>query len=619
VKFVKWAGVKSSAFKKALLIVAVGAAAVGAAYCYWLFRPLPKTDLARLAPGDALAFVEFGDLPGVLNDLQTTEFWERTRPAIGFPDQLAYVGESAGALRQLNLGPDEAVILSRAQWALAVTGFTVEGKGSETSPGIEVSVTPRCTLIMHPRSSPARMARAVESRLPLLARKIFGADVAAAETPGRDGPILRFHKPGQPRTLLVAVRGDVAFFSNDEASLQACLDAQSARRASLSESDALARGRRAVQGDDATVFAYVSPAGLSKLAQVGLGVLPDASAVAGSVSVNGQERPLPDAAMAGLTDGLAYGARVENKRVTDRYHLLLSPELAGRLRAHFVADRKSLRALEILPANVVSYTTLVIRRPVDMIEEAQAAVSARTNAAVAFLLRQLNVAMRDRYGLGPRETLENVLGEEMAIASLDERSSAVCLIEVRDRVRILPVLDRYLRAAKFTLKNESYRGADLVVSAHPDKRAACFIGDFLAVGTAEQLHVLIDAQADGVTLSKSPSAPFRAPAAGDGAFMHAMRSDRAELESLTLAVAKLAHAGDATRARLADPAVREALDAQPAALSKTELRADGIYTETRSAAGNFARLASFVGEDAPIVGTPAPAASERTERPPARR
>jgi hypothetical protein len=65
-----------------------------------------------------------------------------------------------------------------------------------------------------------------------------------------------------------------------------------------------------------------------------------------------------------------------------------------------------------------------------------------------------------------------------------------------------------------------------------------------------------------------------------------------------LAISKLTRVTDGSRELLEQESVRAALDRVPPRVSFTEFRASGIYTETRSAVGNFGLVASlFGGED----------------------
>ncbi len=611
-----------------LLLVGVGL------YVAYGRKPV-RVDMARYAPADVLLFAETGDLPDTAARLTDTVFWKELRPAVGFPDQLLYLGTGAGVVKQLDLGPDEARLLGRAQWAVVVTGVTTEGKpvvnpasptaGSTPKPekkdepsanpakkrpdgkegpktdspkpnepegtiGVELSVTPRLAVIVKSNISAGAVERLAAARLPLLARKLFGAEPVRDDTNYQQVPILRFRAPGSSKALVAAVLGDILFVSNDEPTLQGCLDVAAARKPALADLPALAPARTAVKGNDAALFAFVSPAGIARLGQFGFGFLPE------SVMTNPAAQSLVETAVKGMTDGLAYSANVEDGRVADRYLFTLHPEAAASLRANAGTLPRPPRAIELLPGDgVAACSVTAIKRPFDALDRTQQAISARSNVAVAFLLREVSNALRAKYGLGPRESLDDALGEEIAHVTFSDKAS-VWMFQVRDRVRVLPVLDRYLRADAATIANETVSGVELVVSSHRDGRAAGFLGDFLVVGPKPALQKLIQERGKGAS---GLMALFREKLTADNAPISSfsLKSDREELEALSLAIVKLSHSGDATPARLNDPALRKVIDAQPPAVGKTELRNDGLYTETRSAAGNFALFAALVGPD----------------------
>lgn len=597
---------------------------IGAAVYFTYGRKPVRVDMTRYAPADALLFAELGDLPETTAKLTETLFWKGLRPAIGFPDQLLYLESGAGFARQFDLGPDEARLLGRAQWAVVVTGVTTEGKPvvnpaptsttstpksekkgepggpekpktgeSEGTLGLELSVTPRLAVLIKSNISAGAVERLAAARLPLLAKKLFGAEPVREDTNYQQVPVLRFRAPGSSKALVAAIVGDLLVVGNDEPTLQACLDVIAARKPALADLPALASARTAVRGETATLFAFVSPAGIARLGQFGFGFLPE------SVMTNPSAQALVETAVKGMTDGLAYGASIEDGRVTDRYLFTLHPEAAAALRPHAATLRRPPRSLELVSGEGVT-TCLVtgVKGPFEALDKTQQAISARSNIAVSFLIREVANALRAKYGLGPRDTLDDALGEEIAHVTFSDRAS-VWLFEVKDRVRVLPVLDRYLRTGGATISNETLDGVELVVSSHPDGRAAGFLGDFLMVGPKPVLQRLIRERGKAAS---GLMALFREKQGTDTApvISFSIKNDREELELLTLAIAKISHSGDATPARLQDPAVRKVIDGQPPGIGKTELRDTGLYTETRSAAGNFALFAALIGPDEPV-------------------
>src|SRR5262245_6229086 len=139
------------------VVLAVGAfvAIVAAGVALWYWRSPARVDMARYAPEGVLAFIEIDSLPDLVSGLTETQAWLELASPLGLSTQLDYAGATAGLLGSFGIGPDDAVILGRAQVAVVIT--SVEA-GAEASPDEDPSaatvvIRPRCAIILKTRSS----------------------------------------------------------------------------------------------------------------------------------------------------------------------------------------------------------------------------------------------------------------------------------------------------------------------------------------------------------------------------------------------------------------------------------------------------------------------------------
>ncbi|MFQ3582082.1 MAG: hypothetical protein SNJ67_14035 [Chloracidobacterium sp.] len=558
-------------------------------------------DLARYSPREALVFVETDSLPNALRRLETLSFWKAIKPAIGVPGQFDDVLTSARVLAWLDVGPAEAKLLARARWGLIITGLTAEVAApespssdplnttstpakAETPPGAALDVTPQLTVCLATGLSAEQTLRVGQERLPLIARKLFGCAPLPPEQADQTVQLMRFRHPERPETSLwAAARGDLLFLANDEAAIRACLEATDGRRATLADLPAFKRARQSIHPDQALLFAFVNPAGLEAALRLRQGNLGHNNVV----SQDGKEQSLLASMLAGLSDGLGYSLDVQEGQVVDRYYLALHPSIVTELRPHVRPALGASAPQRFLPkqGSLISFGW---SRPLTALDRVQTALAARSNAAVAFLSRELLDGLRERYGIRPREPLDDALGDQwLAIHPGDEaETETIWGISVRERARLLPTLDRYLRADGASITNVNVAGSDvpLAASTHRDGRAACFLDNWLLLGNRPTLERF---------LAQPPQPPVAFPPVAD-AFLYRHTCPQEDLSQATLALIKLTRAGEATPLRLTEPAIRQAIEQQPVATGYFRLGDDGCLGEMRSPIGNLAYLTSFI-------------------------
>src|SRR5262249_21770796 len=97
--------------------------------------------MEKYVPATALGDLEIDSIPEVLDGLTGTRAWRNVGAALGLSSQLRDVGTAAELIGRTGLGPDEAVVAGRAQFALAVTDL--ESETGETPEGPLLHFKPR--------------------------------------------------------------------------------------------------------------------------------------------------------------------------------------------------------------------------------------------------------------------------------------------------------------------------------------------------------------------------------------------------------------------------------------------------------------------------------------------
>src|SRR5438270_10225658 len=86
---------------------------------FFLLRRPARVSMDRYAPSDSLALVEIDSLTDLVDGMTHTKAWRELGPVLGLSSQLSQVGFVADLIGRSGLGPDEAVVAGRAQFAIA--------------------------------------------------------------------------------------------------------------------------------------------------------------------------------------------------------------------------------------------------------------------------------------------------------------------------------------------------------------------------------------------------------------------------------------------------------------------------------------------------------------------
>ena len=157
------------------------------------------------------------------------------------------------------------------------------------------------------------------------------------------------------------------------------------------------------------------------------------------------------------------------------------------------------------------------------------------------------------------------------------------------------MVKKYLTRKGGSITTEQNDGTEVLVSSNDDRRAAAYCGDFLLLGTRDQIAMIIDTYGKRYGIDGDQRFKQSLSQLGVNAPLITYRAREEDAPKFLLAVSKLMRVTDGSPELLERDTARKALDRLPPSMSFTEFRNYGVYTETHSAVGNFGLLASLVG------------------------
>jgi hypothetical protein len=560
--------------RRVLIVVCVLAAAVFA--WLWWTRPV-KVDMAAYVPADSIIYFEADSLPEIFSAVTSTDDWRALAPAAGVEPNPAGRGWLTGLLSFTGAGPSDAVVLSRAQVAVAVLGFDASEESDET-----LKYTPRAALVAETHTSEWRVKAAVEKLVGDFARRSFGA--GAPERKEIDGA--SFYVWGAPsgerRKLVAAVYESVAVVGNDEAAVRACLDVRRGARPSLAGNEQLKEMRARLRSDGALAFGFAPQGSAAKVVEV------FAPAFVGGVSQEAHVQSVLATVLPQLINqtigSVGWSARVAGGRVEDDYFLSLPGAMSERLRGPLApgGDAQA-AAADFLPPDAYQFSLYNFRDPETAWRGLGAALSSQVDVSRATIITLALEALLKPYGIEePREFLR-ACGPEVATARLEEESEGKVLVAlVRDRAALAERVRAYLRR---DARAERAGGADLFVSKDPERGAAAFAGDYLLLGSEEDVRRCLAAHAEGRTLKTAEALKAAAQNFFDEPPLAlTLTDDRDSVRST------LSHFARRDGAHQDQAALEEALARRAYSVGQTRLTDGGFEKKTRSSFGLFGEI-----------------------------
>lgn len=567
-------------FLRKALLVFLALLLVLAVWVWWNYPR--KVNMTAYVPADTLVYLEANDLPDIATGVINTDAWKALAPAAGIRSNLGNLGWLSRLASWTGIGPADAVVLSRAQVAVAVLNLEAADAGDT------LKIKPVYAVVVESHTGEGRLQSAVEKRVGDFARRAYAEPrVETKEVSG--AKFTTWNSVDGERRIVAAVTGSLAVIGNDEAAVEACLAVRRGERPSLEGNAHVEEMRRRVEGGNGTLaFGYVSPEGTSRLLEMA------ATAYAGQISQDPRAQSaaasiLPPLAKK-ILGGAGWSARLTDGAIEDRYFLALENGVAERLRPALGARPEGASSSsELLPAEIYSLSRYNYDDPARAWRGLNDAIASQADALGSVLITRLLAASLRPYGIEEPDAFLRAIGPEIVTARLDDSgSNTVTVVQVRDEKTLRDFLARRIGAKP---RVESVGGAELLVSDNERKDAASFVGGYLMMGTAENLRRCLEARVAGRTLAADDDfrRTARLASAAGPANVATFTEDDAPARTFVTALASQR----GVRERAVDLAqLEEALGRLRYALSETRLADRGFERRTRSSFGQFGSLAS---------------------------
>jgi len=559
--------------------------------CYFALRRPTPVAMERYVPASSLAYLEINNLADLFDDLTNTQAWRELGPAFGLSSQLRQIGLMADLLGRTGLGPNEAVLAGRAQLAVALTD--VEAETGQTDEGPYLHFRPRLALIIETHAPPAAAARLVNQRAIIIAQRIYGMAVKQEEQEHQGTRLLVFRGAKTDSQLVAAAIGSVVVLTNYLEAMKASLDTIAGRSPSLAEDAALARLKPDIAGN-AAVMAFVTETGINKL----IALLPAlaASRYAAEPETVASFTNLLEHLASQSAAGLLYSAEFKDGGVADHYLAALKPGIGEALaEAMKPAQAASFMSPQLIPREIEELTLLNVERAGELPERALKQLAPHVDIVAGIALREFVINLRKQYGIEGGESVGDAVGHEIALVNFGDGGPQALLISVKDKNRLAPFISRYLSHGNAKVTTENVSGTEIIAASNEDGRAAAFIGSFLVLATRQQIGKMLDAQAAGNVIAADEKLQTAIALRPQATSVVSLKPDDRRAGELLLGVSKLTRVTDGARELLDQEAIRKTLDHLPPTAGFTEFRAYGIYSERRSAIGNFSLLSSLFG------------------------
>jgi len=586
--------------KLIVLVLLVGLLTSGFIY-YKYITLITKKDMAEYVPNSAAAFLEVNSLSNLFTELTKTKAWQQFAHNFSISNQVEYLADAANIVSFTGLGLNEATLLARAQYVVVLDGLKIEtklvntsdkkqvleepkeSKESKESETGELEVIPQLALVIETHSN--KVEEYLSNRVNLLAKRIYGDNITSREETFQNIKIKIFQVPNTERQIVTAQKGSVMIIGNSKNTVENCLAVLLGQKASFKQDPYLKLAREKLSKDSA-IFGFVTGKTVASILQISTNILPESL-------VKNNEQGLPSIISEQLIDGIAYSVSFDNKEVVEKYFTLVKPDLASKISSIVkpIANQDLTLTNKLMPKSL-DFTVFFLQEPAQLIEELITAISAHTNVVVSFALRQLVINLGKQYGIEPTEPIGNLISNENALIKLPNNDKFLFLLKVKDKLKLLPTVGRYLRKGSTEKVNsEEYKSLEIVTSPDKEMQAIAFLEEYLVVGTRSQLIKFIDiwqqeqkTQAYNLELVKNnPSAIF---------LSHKLENQK--VGEFFLNLSRLLRTTDGAREILSTEPIKSLLAQTPASISVGYFLDEGLMIEKRSPLGVFTWLSNLI-------------------------
>jgi hypothetical protein len=467
------------------LLLALPVLAVVGSWLY-LNRPV-RSDLSAYAPADSLAFVETNDLLALGIGVEQTAAWKSLAGPMGARTQLLPNPWLVRLARWTGIGTADAILIARSQVAMVFGGAEARQDGST------LTIKPLTNIIIETHTSQKRMRSSMEGHMRDFAQRLYKQPVEVRKQLGGI-ELTEWTSVDGTRQIVVAFTGTAVIVGNDEASVVRCVEVRTGKRAPLSSVASFNESRTSVNAATASVFGFVSKAGVKSLLQAYVlfrnRTSPNAPAEA---------RIFADT-IGNLAESLGWSARFVDGMVEDRCAIKLADGIAEKLRDDMVPQKKiDITSLPFVPQNVHSVSIYNFRDVEGVWRDLNAVISSHADLLGAVATRPLLQSLLKPYGIEDADTFVHSVGAQIQTVRLDEDSPSVLVTEAFDRQGLRKLVQRRLGP---DAKTEINGDTELSISA-ADNWSATIANNYFLTGPAEQVRRCLEAKAASSSLTST--------------------------------------------------------------------------------------------------------------------
>lgn len=537
----------------------------------WIWWSQPRiVDMATYVPGDTVVYLELNSALKLANSIEQNDTWQALAPSMGLPAKAS--GGFQSFLAHVGIGPADAVIFSRAQFALSVVGI------NQIQTEDTLRVRPEVALVVETHTSSWRTRPVVRKAIQQLASFAYKQSTCA-ERAGNSN-FVECTESGGDRKLIAAVDGSVVVIGNDEKAVQACLDVQHGSRPSLQTNGDMIKVRSEAAGPNSLAFGYISGTSSARL-----------FAWAAPLMIGKPDDPklseLLETSANKILGAMAWTATPLAGGIEDRYLITLDPAVATRLQPAFTTTRVDENSWNFIPAGFQSVTIYASNDPLAAWTALSAALALKLDAVSAVLFGSLLKSSLAVYGVDNPNTLFPALKPPlMTITPTSNANGSVFVAGVEDTTKLRSVIiEQNKNTSGQLLEGPQFSLVD------SKEFATVLIDNYVVLGKTENVKEYLLALRSGhVSTDSLERVNHFAP--DSNASIRTYANDEQRVQNFMEVIGSLKK-GETPQVRL----VQDKTKNWSFSSTESTLTSNGIERKTRSAFGQFSSLLSLLKQD----------------------
>ena len=423
-----------------------------------------KADMRKLLPGEAIIYLETGDVARTLESLTASRAFQELAESV----------------------PDYSVF-ENMQIAVAVTGFET------TEENAALSFKPRFVAVAETHAWSWQTISFAENQLAGFVVKNYGED-AKLETSEKNGGKFFNWKASDNRQVFAFVQGSLIYFGNDAAAIEKCLAIQKDEAESLVKNESLTR----VYSGNNLAFGYVSSEGVKQIANLaGVSVAVETTAEASGRSFIAGILPQ---ILQNTTKEIVWAANKTERGIEDVFSISLTTETVSVVREILATAQPTNNSIDFLPAEFSSATRYNLENPLTAWRGLLFVTAKNADAVSGNLLIRFSDSLLEPYGISEAETFLSQIDSEIFTAQFDaEGEKSVAIVKIKDAEKLKSSISKEINFQSVPTVQD---GAEIWFSQ--DKRiAAAFLENKLILGDDESVLKCLQAKQAGQSIMRA--------------------------------------------------------------------------------------------------------------------